>query len=107
MALIWLEVDGIIRKESGGKRSLDDFCRIFHGGTDSGPLVKPYTADDVFAALNRVQPYDWKKLLNGRLNALGNHAPLQGIDMTAWRLSSGDPHTEYTTAPCSARHTPP
>src|SRR5438477_4480504 len=25
--LIWLEVDTIIRKQSGGRRSLDDFCR--------------------------------------------------------------------------------
>ena len=98
MALVWLEVDGIIRKESGGKKSLDDFCRLFHGGTDSGPQVKPYTADEVFSTLNRVQPYDWKKLLSERLNALGNHAPMRGLEMSGWRLAYGDTPDEYTKA---------
>src|SRR5262249_30006184 len=29
--LIWLEADTIIRRQSQGQRSLDDFCRRFHG----------------------------------------------------------------------------
>ena len=29
--LIWLEADTIIRKQSGGKKSLNDFCARFHG----------------------------------------------------------------------------
>ena len=34
--LIWLEADVLIRRQTGGKRSLDDFCRLFLGGR-SGP----------------------------------------------------------------------
>src|SRR5271156_3456479 len=34
--LIWLEVDAIIRQQTHGQRSLDDFCRRFEGGR-SGP----------------------------------------------------------------------
>ena len=30
--LIWLEADQIIRRESGGKKSLENFARSFFGG---------------------------------------------------------------------------
>ena len=30
--LIWLEADVLIRQQTQGRRSLDDFCRKFHGG---------------------------------------------------------------------------
>src|SRR5215471_10552955 len=33
--LIWLEVDTIIRKQSQGKKSIEDFLRAFHGGPSS------------------------------------------------------------------------
>src|SRR5258708_953781 len=45
--LIWLEVDAIIRQQSRGRRSLDDFCRRFHGGESGAPAVVPYSLDDV------------------------------------------------------------
>ena len=32
--LIWLEVDVMIRQLSKGAKSLDDFCRAFHGGAE-------------------------------------------------------------------------
>src|SRR5439155_5582443 len=41
-ALIWLEADALIRRESGGSRSLDDFCRRFHGPPSGPPRVVPY-----------------------------------------------------------------
>jgi len=46
-ALIWLEADTIIRRKSGGKQSLDDFCRSFLGGQDAKPAVKPYDLEEV------------------------------------------------------------
>lgn len=51
-ALIWLEADVIIRQQSGGHRSLDDFCHSFLGPPSGPPMVKPYTFDDLVAALN-------------------------------------------------------
>ena len=33
--LIWLEADTIIRQKSQGTKSLDDFCRAFHGGAST------------------------------------------------------------------------
>ncbi len=57
-ALIWLEVDTIIRQQTHGQKSLDDFCRLFHGGQSGPPEVVSYVFDDVVRGLNQVTPYD-------------------------------------------------
>jgi predicted metalloprotease with PDZ domain len=88
--LIWLEADTIIRRESKGQRSLDDFCRGFYGTPSSAPTVKPYTFEDVVAGLNQVEPYDWRSFLRARLDSIGEHAPLGGIENAGWRLSYTD-----------------
>ena len=36
-------------QQSKGAKSLDDFCRAFHGGASGAPAIKPYTFDDVVA----------------------------------------------------------
>lgn len=84
--LIWLEIDAMIRQMSKGAKSLDDFCRIFHGGSSGAPAVKPYTFDDVVAALNTVQPYDWAAHLQDRVQKTNAHAPLGGIERGGWKL---------------------
>ncbi len=88
--LIWLEVDTIIRQQSHGQKSLNDFCRIFHGGESGPPKVVPYTFDDVVKALNQVAPYDWAGLLKTRVNSTDPHAPLGGIERGGWRLVYND-----------------
>jgi predicted metalloprotease with PDZ domain len=88
--LIWLEVDTIIRKQSGGKKSLDDFCRAFFGGDSGQPRVAPYKLDDVVAALNAVAPYDWAKHLHSRTGAVSDHAPTGGIEAAGWKLVYND-----------------
>lgn len=84
--LIWLEVDSIIRQQTNGQRSLNDFCRRFHGGESGSAKVVPYTFDDVVRTLNDVAPYDWARLLNERVKATSSHAPLGGIDRGGWKL---------------------
>jgi predicted metalloprotease with PDZ domain len=84
--LIWLEADTIIRRQSGGKRSLNDFCRAFHGGTSGPPELKTYTFDDVVSGMNSVTPYDWQGFFRRRLTSLGPHAPLGGIAAGGWKL---------------------
>jgi predicted metalloprotease with PDZ domain len=84
--LVWLDADVLIRGRSGGKLSLDDFCHRFHGGRDTPPSVRPYTFDDVVAALDEVTPYDWRGFLNERVNVLALRAPLGGITKGGWRL---------------------
>jgi predicted metalloprotease with PDZ domain len=88
--LIWLEVDTIIRQQSRGQKSLDDFCRLFHGGESGPPKVVPYTIDDLVRALNQVTPYDWASLLQERVNATKAGAPLGGIERGGWHLVYND-----------------
>jgi predicted metalloprotease with PDZ domain len=85
-ALVWMEADVLIRQKSGGKLSLDDFCRKFHGGADTGPMVKPYELDEIVATLNEVVPYDWKGFFNERVYAINGRAPMGGITNGGWKL---------------------
>lgn len=84
--LIWLEADTIIRKESNGKKSLDDFCRKFYGSENGAPKVVPYTFGDVVAALNELTPYDWNSFFTERLTTHGPGAPLGGVVNSGWKL---------------------
>lgn len=94
-SLVWLDADVLIRQRSNGKLSLDDFCRRFHGGSDTPPLVKTYTFDDVVNTLNEVMPYDWRGFLNTRIYQVAPHAPLAGITDGGWKLVYTDkPNTQ-------------
>src|SRR5208282_1981386 len=84
--LVWLEVDTRIRLLTDNKKSLDDFCRAFHGGPGGKPELKTYTFDDVVAGLNAIAPYDWRGLLTTRLTSTDPHAPLGGIENGGWKV---------------------
>jgi predicted metalloprotease with PDZ domain len=96
--LIWLEADTVIRQQTHGQKSMNDFCRIFHGGGNTPPLVKTYTFDEVVSTLNQVTPYDWKKFLRDRLDTYGPGAPLGGITNSGWKLVYDETPSEYTKA---------
>ncbi len=93
--LIWLDADVSIRQLSKGARSLDDFCRAFEGGPGGAPAMKPYNFEDVVAALNAVQPYDWAGFLNSRLRSTEPHAPLGGIEHSGWKLVYDGERSEF------------
>ena len=84
--LNWLWADVIIRQQSKGAKTLDDFCKLFHGAPSTGPMVKPYTFDDVVNALNQVVPYDWRGFWTERLTNHGPGAPLGGIEGSGWKV---------------------
>jgi predicted metalloprotease with PDZ domain len=84
--LIWLEVDVMIRQLSKGAKSLDDFCKLFHGGASGKIEMKPYEFADVVSGLNSVQPYDWATYLQRRLRSTDARAPLGGIEGSGWKL---------------------
>ncbi len=85
--LLWLQVDTMIRQQSHGKKSLNDFCARFLGlDGDTGPITVPYTFQDVVSNLNAVQPYDWAGFLTERLTTKVDRAPLGGIENGGYRL---------------------
>ncbi len=92
--LIWLEVDARLREKSKGTKSIDDFVKVFHGGTSGPAVVMPYTLDDVIAALNTVVEFDWKTLLTSRVRAVGGDAPLAGLELAGFRLGYSSKPTE-------------
>jgi predicted metalloprotease with PDZ domain len=96
--LIWLEVDTKIRQLTRDKRSLDDFCRNFHGSQSGPPRVVPYTFDDVVKALNNIASFDWARLLRERVDATSSHAPLAGIEQGGWRLVYSDKPNRFVEA---------
>ena len=96
--LIWLDADVTIRNLTKGQKSLNDFCKLFFGGDSGKPELKTYTFDDVVAALNQVAPYDWRKFLQERVNAIQPKAPLGGIENGGWKLVYADSPSELFTA---------
>jgi predicted metalloprotease with PDZ domain len=94
--LIWTDVDRIIRTQSRGKKSIDDFARAFFGmrNRDYGELT--YTFDDVVKTLNGVLPYDWDGYLRARVLDVAAKPPLEGITMGGYNLVFRDEPTPWT-----------
>lgn len=97
-ALIWLEADVLIRQRTAGKRSLDDFCRLFFGGASGPPAVVPYGQDEVVKALGQIAPHDWRGFFETRLTSTSQRAPLGGIEGSGWRLAWSDSLSDYERA---------
>ena len=95
---LWLDVDTTIRRLSNGRKSMDDFCRIFYAGQDGQPVIKTYTFDDVVSTLNQAAPFDWRSFLRERLDYTGPNAPLGGIAGGGWELVYDDTPNEFLAA---------
>ncbi len=85
-ALLWIDVDTLIRQRTEGKRSIDDFARGFFGIRPGDWGVVTYTFDDVVTALNRVTPYDWATFLRERVYQSAP-PPVAGIERGGYRLT--------------------
>jgi len=94
--LIWLEVDTLIRDQTHGQKSLEDFARAFYGGPNQGPELRPYTYDDFVHALQAVTPYDWAGYFHDRLTSTSPEAPVGGIEAGGWKV-------DYTDKPPESR----
>jgi predicted metalloprotease with PDZ domain len=97
--LIWLEMDVRLREATGGKVTLDDFCKRFHGGGDSGPQVSTYAFEDVARELDAIAPgLELGKLWRERLDATGGDAPLEGLLRAGWKLDYSETPSELYKA---------
>jgi predicted metalloprotease with PDZ domain len=85
--LIWLEADTLIRQQSHGKKSLDDFCKKFHGGDSGAPKVVAYDLNEVIRTLNDIAPFDWKNFFQKRIYDIAPRAPVGGIENGGWQLA--------------------
>jgi len=97
-ALVWLDVDTLIRERSNGQKSLDDFARAFFGIDDGSSVPVTYQFEDVVKTLNGVLAYDWASFLRTRLDGHGPGAPLDGITRGGYTLVFNDTPSDYLRA---------
>jgi predicted metalloprotease with PDZ domain len=102
--LDWLWADAIIRQQSKNRKSIDDFCHLFHGPPNTPPMVKPYTFDDVVSALNQIVPYDWRGFWTDRLTTHQSGALLGGVEGSGWKLAYDANRSEIFRAWEEDRH---
>ena len=91
---LWLAVDDEIRHLTEDQKSINDFCRLFHGGTSGEPGLKPYDLNDVVAGLNQIAPYDWAKFLRDRLDSLAPNTMDEALDNAGWKIVYNDDPNE-------------
>ena len=84
--VLWLDVDATLRGLTKNKKSMNDFCLVFHGGPGGTPALKPYTFDDVVATLNGITPYNWAAFLRARLDGTSTKTPIEAIENSGWKL---------------------
>jgi len=93
--LIWLDADTKIRELSNGQKSLDDFAKLFFGINNGSYVTVTYTFDDLVAALNKVQAFDWAGFLRARVYELSPQVPEGGFTQGGYRLVYNDTQPDW------------
>jgi predicted metalloprotease with PDZ domain len=101
--LIWIDADTIIRQQTGGKRSLDDFEHAFTEPSVTGPITKTYTRADVEQLLNSVVPYDWHGFFQRYVYEVSLHPPSDDLARAGWRLVYNDKPNKFTEGRAARR----
>jgi predicted metalloprotease with PDZ domain len=92
-ALLWMEVDAIIRQRTDGARTLDDFCRRFLGKNSAPGDVVPYDMAEVVGHLKATADHDWGAFLTQRVSRPLDALPLDLLGRIGYRLQYGPkPH---------------
>jgi len=97
-ALMWLEVDQILREGTKGKKGLDDFAKAFFGIKNGDWGEVTYDFNEVARVLGTIYPYDWAKFLDTHMNQPGQPAPLAGIEKAGYKLVWKDTPNPYDKA---------
>jgi predicted metalloprotease with PDZ domain len=92
--LMWLDVDTIIRQLTNGKKSIDDYVKVFAGGT-SGPRVVTYTRADIEHYLTEVAPYDWHGFFQRYVYSVAPEPPTDEIERAGYRYVITDKSNKY------------
>ena len=88
--LLWLDIDATLRSLTKDKKSINDFCKIFHGGPGGEPALKTYNFEDVVETLNGLAPYDWAGFLRSRLDGVSTKTPEEAVTSSGWKLVYND-----------------
>jgi predicted metalloprotease with PDZ domain len=97
-ALVWLDVDTLLRELSGDTRSLDDFAFSFFGADANGPVTNTYRFEDVVEALETIAPYDWKRIFELHLTERHEDAPIDGLRRGGYQIIFRAEPSAFTTS---------
>ena len=92
--LLWLEIDAIIRQQSDGRRSLDDFCKKFMGPQRKEQIV-PYDRAEIIQILKELADYDWESFLRQRVDEPQTELPLTFVERCGYRLQYATQPSEF------------
>ncbi len=84
--LVWLEADAIIRQRTNGKKSLDDFCRKFLGGSPTAAKVVPYELPDIVKDLEELTDFEWESFLLKRVAQPLDELPLEVVIRCGYKV---------------------
>jgi predicted metalloprotease with PDZ domain len=93
--LVWLDADTKIRELSDGKKSLDDFAKLFFAIDNGSYVTVTFTFDDLVKALNTVQPFDWAGFFRARVYEVNSSVPEDGFTRGGYRLVYNDTEPEW------------
>lgn len=96
-ALLWLEVDCLLRTRSDGRYSLDDFCRRFFGRAAEGPVVA-YDEELITKTLASLVETDWQRFLDARVRATGVTDRDAGLRASGWELRTAAGFAQIETS---------
>jgi predicted metalloprotease with PDZ domain len=80
---------------SDGKKSLDDFAKLFFGINNESYVTVTYTLEDLVKALNAVQPFDWAGFFRTRVYEVNPQVPENGFTQGGYRLVYNDTEPEW------------
>ncbi len=92
--LLWMEADAIIRQETDGRRSLDDFCKKFMGA-DRKEKIVTYELADLIQTLKEVADHDWAKFIHERVDVPQTELPLSVVERCGYRLQYANRPSEF------------
>lgn len=92
----WLEADALIRQQSGGKRSLDDFCKKFFAvkAEDRGNVVG-YELAEVIGILKTLADNDWDKFFRDRISTPKETLEVKFLETLGYRIQFSPKPSEY------------
>ena len=93
--LLWLEADAIIRQQSDGTRSLDDFCERFFGPDQPEVDVHPWQREEIVETLNELAEFDWAAFIANWLESPLESLPLDVVSRLGYRLQYGTEPSDY------------
>jgi predicted metalloprotease with PDZ domain len=101
--LMWLDADTIIREQTHGAKSLDDYTKIFAGGVTS-PKVVTYTRADIEGYLNQVTPYDWHGFFEKYVYSIAPEPPTDELARAGYKLVFNDQPNKFVGGRSAAQH---